>query len=64
MAPTTFIIKISLGNEGMRTGYDIAHAIRDVAYLMQDRGDCEEIRKASGNIKDINGNTVGSWRIE
>ena len=59
-----FILEINLGNDGMRTGYDVAHLMRDVAYLMQDKGDCEDLRKISRqNLRDINGNVIGHYEV-
>lgn len=59
-----FRLVINLGNEGMRTGYDVAHLMRDVAYLMQDKGDCEDLRKISAKEhRDINGNVVGHYEV-
>jgi hypothetical protein len=59
-----FTLKINLGNEAMQTGYDIAYAVRDVAFRLQDYGNIENIRTCKGTISDINGNTVGSWQVK
>jgi len=60
---TQFILKITLGNEAMQTGYDIAGALRDIADKINDN---EDMREFSGQkrIMDVNGNTVGSWQVK
>lgn len=59
-----FILTINLGNDAMSTGYDVAHLMRDVAYIMQDKGDCEDLRKISKReLRDIDGNTVGHYEV-
>ena len=57
---STFILKITLGNDAMITGYDIAGALREVAGRIENPG---YIRKDEGRIMDLNGNTVGTWRV-
>ena len=55
----TFTLKIKLGNDAMRTGSHIAGALRAVTanlFRPLHRGD-------SGIIRDINGNTVGEWKV-
>jgi hypothetical protein len=59
-----FTLKINLGNEAMQTGYDIAYAVRDVAFRLQDYGNLESMKSCKGLIRDINGNTVGLWRVK
>ena len=58
-----FILKITLGNDAMITGYDIAGALRDIADKINDN---EDMREFSGQkrIMDLNGNTVGSWSVK
>lgn len=51
-----FTVKIELGNGAMSNCIDVANALRDVANKVE-RG------QFMGKIKDINGNTVGSWSI-
>lgn len=60
---TRFILKINLGNATMRTGYNISMALREIADKINDNGD---MRDFSGlkNIRDINGNIVGSWQVK
>lgn len=49
-----FTLEIELGNEGMRSGWDIAYAIRKTERHLIEGSD-------SGTVQDINGNTVGEW---
>jgi hypothetical protein len=58
-----FILKITLGNEAMCTANDIARSLRNVAYTLQDMGNCEPVQKTR-KIMDVNGNTVGSWKVK
>lgn len=50
-----FKLDIELGNDDMRSGPDVATALREVA----DR--IEQGFEASGSITDGNGNTVGEY---
>lgn len=50
-----FKLTIRLGNDAMQAGPDVAQALREVA----DR--IENDLEARGNIRDLNGNTVGSF---
>ena len=58
-----FTLTIALGNEAMRTDGDIADALRQVAVLFAGN-DFEDITPEDGPIRDVNGNTVGSWIVE
>jgi len=55
---STFTLKITLGNEAMQTGSDIARALRDIA---DDIADQDQMSGTGGNIMDDNGNSVGKW---
>jgi hypothetical protein len=57
-----FILKITLGNEVMQTGGDIARAIRAMSFDIDWRGFV--IHTVPYHVKDINGNTVGSWQVK
>jgi hypothetical protein len=50
-----FDVHIELGNDAMQGGPDVATALRNIA----DR--IENDLEARGNIKDANGNTVGTF---
>lgn len=52
----TLTLIITLGNDAMQTGEDVAAALRTVAAKMETAG-----TGANGRIRDTNGNTVGGW---
>jgi hypothetical protein len=54
----TFKLTIALGNEAMRTGPDVAAALRDVAYKLDHEQPVWEFP-----IHDANGNRVGSYKL-
>ena len=62
-----FTLRIKLGNAAMQTPEDVAEALRKTAEYVEGvgsyEGDDEEVRwhLDAGNIRDLNGNTVGSW---
>ena len=56
----TFRLKIELGNDAMQNGHDIATALRTVIAQLDLYGDVTAI---SSNIRDLNGNTVGDWKV-
>lgn len=51
-----FELSISLGNDAMQYGEDIADVLHKVAYTV------EQQMNESGPIYDCNGNKVGEWR--
>lgn len=57
-----FTLSIELGNEAMQDSEDVAHALRTVAgkvaeyYAPLEGGE-------RGSIRDLNGNTCGSWEV-
>ena len=55
-----FTLEIKLGNEAMQTGADIAELLRRLAGLVEDYGPSNV---AAGNLRDVNGNSVGSWSL-
>lgn len=63
-----FTLQIELGNEAMMTIYDVACALRKTADKL-DGLPADALPKEldpfdrSGNIRDENGNTVGSWKF-
>ncbi len=52
-----FNLRIELGNAAMQTPEDIADALRSVANKL-------ESGNTEGSIRDLNGNTVGEFKIE
>lgn len=57
MSEPMFTLEIELGNEAMEETSHVANALREVADRLE--GGFPE-----GGIRDLNGNTVGSYRIE
>jgi hypothetical protein len=55
-----FILKITLGNDAMKSHIDVARALNDISMLFE--YSCEEF--PAGKVRDINGNTVGSWVVK
>jgi len=62
-----FTLSVTLGNEAMQSGEDIAQALRSVADKLEALGgdpieDMDDYDR-SGRIADGNGNTVGRWSL-
>lgn len=58
---STFTLKIRLGNEAMEDGYDVSQALRTCADHLEANGFENDV---VGLIRDVNGNTVGSWELD
>jgi hypothetical protein len=58
-----FIISIELGNDAMKDGEDIGYVLRHVASLLEGRSEAD-LEGYKGKIRDANGNTVGSYKVE
>lgn len=63
-----FRLDIELGNDAMKTGEDLAQVIQGVANTVR-KYNADELAQAadethSMRLRDVNGNTVGSWRVE
>lgn len=60
-----FKLKIALGNDAMQTTTDVADALRGVADYIAGIGDQPngDWHLDAGSIRDVNGNTVGSWEV-
>ncbi len=52
-----FVLEITMGNDAMQTHYDVARALKDMAYRVSNGGE-------GGIILDDNGQRVGEWRFE
>jgi hypothetical protein len=52
-----FKLKIKLGNAAMMDPADVAEALEETARKLRDEG------FEDGNIRDVNGNTVGDWKV-
>lgn len=63
-ASLTFTLTITLGNEGMQTGGDIQDALHALDHNYPSLGKLTPGNVAGGTIRDVNGNTVGSWAIQ
>jgi hypothetical protein len=57
----TFRLEIKLGNDAMQTPGDVSNALRDAAIKLGSFGDWNG--DDSGIIRDLNGNTVGTWEV-
>lgn len=53
-----FSLSIELGNEAMRTNFDVASALERVALSIRGDG------YANGTVRDENGNAVGTWAFK
>jgi hypothetical protein len=53
----TFTLEIEMGNEAMRTPYDVAASLTGVTMALHTGA-------TVGTVKDDNGNTVGRWSID
>ena len=56
MSPTRFELHITMGNDAMQTGEDVAEALRRIA-------DKLEHGRIDGPVMDLNGNKVGTWEL-
>ena len=63
-----FTLSITLGNDAMQTGEDLAAALHSVANKLTALGDDPiddlEDFDAFGRVMDANGNGVGRWLIQ
>ena len=55
-----FLLKIEMGNSAVKSGYDISNLLLSVANIIQYEHD---ITGTGGNIHNINGNTIGTWKV-
>ncbi len=55
-----FTLKIELGNDAMKYGSDLALALSDLAAKLER---LPSLLGERGKIADLNGNTVGEWKI-
>lgn len=59
-----FMLAITLGNDAMQTGEDVADALRAVAAQLEQHGTITEDDAVQVGIRDLNGNSVGTWKVE
>jgi hypothetical protein len=58
----TFTLKIELGNDAMQTGDDVNLALKSI---FNRTSECDVLSKGNeGSIRDLNGNSVGSWEVK
>ena len=55
-----FKVEIELGNEAMESGMDVARALRQIAWRLENEPDALRVETP---IMDDNGNRVGYWII-
>lgn len=58
------VITIDSDNEEMQIGADAAMALKGIAKRIEDIDGCDGDVRLNVPIKDINGNTVGSWSLD
>lgn len=59
-----FTLKIDMGNaafEDAGNGIELARILREAAQKLYDMG--EVVRGETDRLRDINGNTVGEWKV-
>ena len=56
-----FILKITLGNEAVQTGYDIAMILKALSKKIDT---IHDMKGEYGKLMDLNGNSVGSWVVK
>ena len=59
-----FKLEIELGNDAMCDVADLTDALKRVWTHLYHKVDNDELKPAlNGKILDVNGNSVGSWRV-
>ena len=58
-----FTLEITLGNEAMSSAHDVSDALANVVGVLNLIYSPGTVSKESGNIRDINGSTVGLWEF-
>ena len=60
-----FKLRITLGNDAMQTGHDVAEALRQTAAKLDDGSGYDGLEPFHHlNIKDLNGNVVGTYAVK
>jgi hypothetical protein len=57
-----FTLEIELGNDAMRTPWDVAGALSSAVMALQDNSR-DLADGENGILRDFNGNTVGGWKV-
>ena len=60
----TFTLKIEMGNDAMQFSSDLANAVHKVANHLENINTEDLATVGQAFIRDINGNTVGYWRVK
>lgn len=55
-----FMLTITMGNDAMQTRHDIADALANVAQRMRDH---QYDAGTRGHVRDVNGNSVGTFEF-
>jgi hypothetical protein len=63
-----FTLEVTLGNDECRTVAELEHviaqAICQVRLAHHNDGGAEVVRQTIHTVRDVNGNTVGSWQVK
>jgi hypothetical protein len=59
-----FQLEIELGNDAMQTYDDVRQALKSVCAYLKEYRQGEEVEAGDDTpIRDLNGNTVGTWTV-
>ncbi len=58
-----FTLEIELGNDAMRSGAHLETALHQIGTRVRAALPGVITREDEGRIRDVNGNTVGSWKV-
>jgi hypothetical protein len=60
------VIEIALGNEQMQSAFHAAQAAQAALVTGREGKHSTQplVRGDAGTVRDVNGNTVGTWRVE
>lgn len=56
-------LNITLGNDAMQTGHDVADALEKVATRLRQEYADSRVESYTGSVRDLNGNRVGSYTV-
>lgn len=60
----TFTLTIELGNDAMRTKFDLCKALNAVGHRIINTGNGLFVKADGAKILDANGNSVGQWEVK
>ena len=58
-----FILKIELGNDAMRTNFDVGSKLMGIGNQITFGQKCEMVPEGETTIRDFHGNVVGSYQV-